>query len=176
MAQSGDHEAVIKKKAYQLQPVYTRILLDKAVDIPICHPVRYHCEAGLRHCYPDQRKDIRMPEGFPPNSLLTEPLHRALSAHGHVGTKHNHRLTPITLCKSLFECTLMTFSATSRPQCSPFHTSANPPLNTGLPVRSGGIEVFKVVGRSAWRPHILHNDLRQFSRVRGEISGLSSAW
>ena len=36
--------------------------------------------------------------------------------------------------------------------------------------------MFMVVGRSAWRPHILYNNLRQFSRVCGETSGLSSAW
>jgi len=92
------------------------------------------------------------------------------------GTDHIQQLTPITLCNSLFEYILMTFTATSRPQCSPFHTSANPPLYIALPVRSKDIGVFKAVGRSAWRPHILHSDLRQFSRVCGERSGLSSAW
>ena len=33
------------------------------------------------------------------------------------------------------------------------------------------------VGRSAWRPHVLYNDLRHFFRIGGERSGvLDSAW
>ena len=44
------------------------------------------------------------------------------------GPEGNRQLTPIIFCKSLVEYVLRTFTATSRPQCSPFHTSANPPL------------------------------------------------
>ena len=117
-----------------------------------------------------------MPEGFPRNNLLAEPLHRLLSVRGHRGTERGQQLTPITLCKSLSEYILMTFTATSRPQCSPFHTSANPPLYKASPVRSKETGIFNAVGRSAWWLHILYNDLRQFSRARGERSGLSSAW
>ena len=117
-----------------------------------------------------------MLEGSPRDDLLAELLHRALSVHGSTGIEHNQQLTPITLCKSLLEYILMTFTAMSRPQCPPFHTSANPPLNNALPVRSRETGIIMVVGRSAWWPHILYNNLRQFSRVCGEILGLSSAW
>jgi len=117
-----------------------------------------------------------MPEGFPCDNLLAEPLHGALLVHSYPGREYSKQLTPITLCRSLSEYILMTFTATSRPQCSPFHTSANPPLNNALPVCSNEIGTFKDVGRSARRPQILYNALRQLSRVRDEILGLSSAW
>ena len=115
-----------------------------------------------------------MSECPPCNNLLAKSLHRTSSAHGHAGTERGHELTPITLCKSLSEYILMTLTATSRPQWSAFHTSAKPPLNNVLPVRSKAIGIFKDVGRSAWRPHVLYNDLRQFFRAPGEMSGLSS--
>ena len=85
----------------------------------------------------------------------------------------DQELTPIIFCKSLFEYVLMTFTATSRPQCSPFHTSANPPLYDATPPYK--TEIFKTFGRSAWRPQVLYNDLRHFFRVWGERSALSSA-
>ena len=50
--------------------------------------------------------------------------------------EHVHRLTWITFCKLLFDHVLMTFTATSRPQYSPFQTSAYPPLYNGKPVES----------------------------------------
>ena len=112
-----------------------------------------------------------MLEGFPSYGLLAEPLRRALSMHRHAGTGYGHELTPITLCRSLSEYILMTFTATLRPQCSPFHTSANPPLYNASPVRSKETGTCKLVGRSAWRPHILYNDWRQYSRVGGESLG-----
>jgi len=69
----------------------------------------------------------------------------------------------------------MTFTATSRPQCSPFHTSANPPLYNAAPVRSYEAWIFNALGRSAWCPHALYNNLRLFFRVLGERPGPSSA-
>jgi len=90
-----------------------------------------------------------MLEGFPCDNLLAELLHRALSIHEHAETEHSQKLTPITLRKSLSEYILMTFTATSRPRCSPFQTSANPPLYNASPVRSKEIGIFKDVGRSA---------------------------
>jgi len=77
-----------------------------------------------------------MSEGFPRHDLLTEPLSVATLAHRHAERWHNLQLTPTTFCKSLFEYVLMTFTATSRPECSPFHTSANPPLYNATLVRS----------------------------------------
>jgi len=115
-----------------------------------------------------------MPECPPRGSLFAELLDRTLSVHRHAGTERSLQLTPITFCKSLSEYILMTFTATSRPQCSALHTSAKPPLNNALPARSGEIGIFKDVGRRAWRPHVLYNDFRQFSRAPDEISGLSS--
>ena len=117
-----------------------------------------------------------MLESFPCDHLLAEPLHGVLLVYSHAGREHSDQLTPITLCKSLSEYILMTFTATSRPQCSPFHTSANPPLNGGFPVCSNETGTFKDVGRSARWPHVLYNDLRQLSRARGERFGLSNAW
>ena len=69
-----------------------------------------------------------MPEGFPRYDLLAKPLRRALLVHVDAEREHDQRLTPIIFCKSLFEYVFMTFTATSRPQCLPFHTSPNPPL------------------------------------------------
>ena len=67
-----------------------------------------------------------MLEGFPCYNLLAEFLNVALSVdRKESATK---KLTPIIFCNSLFEYVLKTFTATSRPLCSPFHTSANPPL------------------------------------------------
>ena len=166
----------LERKAYQLKPVCIRMCLNKVVDVSIRHPVRYHCELGLRHSHPYQWQNIRMVECFPCDNLLAELLQRILSVYMHVGTECGQKLTPTTLCKSLSEYILMTFTATSRPQCCPFQTSANPPLNNVLLVRSNGIGIFKDVGRSAWWPHVLYNVLRQFSRAPGERSGLSSAW
>ena len=77
-----------------------------------------------------------MPEGFPCQNFLAEPLYNAPSARKHVGGRHSEQLTPMIFCKSLFEYVLMTLTATSRPQCFPFHTSANPPLYSATPVRS----------------------------------------
>jgi len=77
-----------------------------------------------------------MPEGFPCNNLLAEPLFKQPSVRRRVVGEHSQQLTPITFCKSLSEYNLMTFTATSRPQCSPFHTSANPPLYEASPVLS----------------------------------------
>ena len=90
-----------------------------------------------------------MLEGFPCSSLLAESLYRAMSVHRYAGTEHGQQLTPTTLCKSVSEYILITFTAMSRPQWSPFHTSANPPLYNTLLVRSKEPEIFKDVGRSA---------------------------
>jgi len=108
----------------------------------------------------------------PPCKISTQ----ALLLHGHAKVEHNRQLTPMIFCKSEFEYVLMTFTATSRQRCFPFHTSANPPLYNGPPVRSYEVGTLKVVGRSALWPHVLYSDLRKFFRVRGERSGLSSAW
>ena len=74
-----------------------------------------------------------MLEGFPGYNLLAEPLHGVLSVRRHAEREYNQELTPTIFCKSLVEYVLMTFTATSRPQCSPFHTSAYPPLYNGAP-------------------------------------------
>ena len=117
-----------------------------------------------------------MLECFPRNDLLAEPLHGALSAHEHTERERNQQLTPTIFCKSLFEYVLITFTATSRPQYTPFHTSANPPLYNAASVRSYQTVIFMAFGRSAWRPHVLYNDLRHFFRIRGGKSRFSSAW
>ena len=116
-----------------------------------------------------------MLEGSPYDNFLAEPLCGALSVRRYTGPESGQYLALITLCKSSLAYVLMTFTATSWPPCSPFHTSADPPLYSGLPVCSKEIGVFKDVGRSAWRPHILRNDLRQPPRACGERSGLSNA-
>ena len=77
-----------------------------------------------------------MLERFPCHNLLTEPLHDVLSAYGEAERENNRRPTPMIFCKSLFEYVLKTFTATSRPPCSPFHTSANPPLYNATTVLS----------------------------------------
>ena len=77
-----------------------------------------------------------MPEGFPCHNLLAKPLHGAPSVHRHAEGESNQPLTPIIFCESLFEYVLMTFTATSRPQYSPFQTSANPPWYIATVVRS----------------------------------------
>ena len=101
---------------------------------------------------------------------------RALSVHGHAERWHNQKLTPMILLRSLVVYVLMTFTATSRPQCFPFHTSANPPLYNATPVLSYQTETSNRFGRRAWPPHVLYNDLRHFFRVRGKSSRVSSAW
>ena len=77
-----------------------------------------------------------MPKGLPRHNLFAEPLYGALSELRRTEMEHNQQLTPIIFCKSLFEYVLMTLTATSRPQCTPFHTSANPPLYNAAPVLS----------------------------------------
>ena len=77
-----------------------------------------------------------MSEGFPYDNLLAEPLQRVLSVRMPMVKEHSQQLTPITFRKSPFEYVLRTFTATSRPQCSPFHTSADPPLYNASPVFS----------------------------------------
>ena len=57
-----------------------------------------------------------MPEGFPCYDLPTEPLDGAPLVHSNAGREYSQQLTPITLCRSLSEYILMTFTATSRPQ------------------------------------------------------------
>ena len=59
-----------------------------------------------------------MPEGFPGHNLVAEPLHKVRSVHEHTERQDDQELTAIISCISLFEYVLMTFTATSRPQCS----------------------------------------------------------
>ena len=109
-----------------------------------------------------------MPEGFPGHNLVAEPLHKVRSVHEHTERQDDQELTAIISCKSQFEYVLMTFTATSRPQCSHFHTSAKPLLCNVTLVRSQQTGTFKALGRSAWRPHILYDDLRHFFWVDGK--------
>ena len=90
-----------------------------------------------------------MPKGLPCDNLLAEPLTGGRVSAQARGDGCGQQLTPTTLRKSSSEYILITFIATPRPQCIPFHTSANPPLNNALPVRSKEIGTFKDVGRSA---------------------------
>jgi len=110
--------------------------LDKIVDISIRHPVGYHRKPSLGHRHSDKRQDIWMTKGFPCYDLLAEPLRKVPLVHRQAERERNQQLTPITFRKSLFEYVLKTFTATCRPQCSPFQTSANPPLHNAAPVRS----------------------------------------
>ena len=74
---------------------------------------------------------------LPRHCFLAEPLRgSSVSEFARREGEHVHRLTRIIFCKSLFEYVLMTFTATSRPQYSPFQTSAYPPLYNGKPFRS----------------------------------------
>ena len=77
-----------------------------------------------------------MPEGFPHHDFFAEILHDLLSVRERVGNEHDQKPTLISFCKSLFEYILNTFMATSRPQCSPFQTSANPPPHKATPALS----------------------------------------
>ena len=76
-----------------------------------------------------------MSKEFPHHNFLAEPLHSALSVSLNAG-EGRKQPTPIILSKSLFVYVLKTFTATSRPPCSPFHTSVNPPLYNASWVRS----------------------------------------
>ena len=128
----------------------------------------------LRHRHSYQRQHIWMPKGFPCHNLLAEPLQRVLLVHLQVERAGDQQLTPIIFRKSLFEYVLKTFTATSRPQWSPFHTSANPPLYNAPPIRSYHTWIFMALGTSAWRPQTLYNDLRHFFRICGKSSTSSN--
>ena len=138
-----------RNRAYQFQPVCIRARPHEIVDVCVHHPVRYHCEPGFRHRNSYQRQDIRMPKCFPRHNFFAEPLDGALSVHKRAGRGYNQQLTPTIFCKSLFEYVLRTFTATSRPQYTPFHTSANPPLYNAVSVRSYQTVTFMVFGRRA---------------------------
>lgn len=115
-------------RAYQFQPVCIRVCPHKFVNVSIRHPVRDHRKLCLSHCHSYQRKNVGVLEGFPRYYLLAEPLHDALLVLGYAKREYTRQLTPIIFRRSLFEYVLMTFTATSRPQYSPFQTSAYPPL------------------------------------------------
>ena len=125
-----------EREAYQLQPVCIRVLFHKIIDVSVPHPVRYHRKLGIGHRHSYQRQDVRMPEDFPRNNLLTESLHGMPSALRHTEREDSQKLTPMIFCKSLFEYVLITFTATSRPEYFPFHTSANPPRYNATTLRS----------------------------------------
>jgi hypothetical protein len=90
------------------------------------------------------------------------------------GPEYNRQLTPIIFCRSLVEYVLRTFTATCLPECSPFHTSANPPLYSAHPIRSYLTVTRRAPGIMAWRPQTLYNNLRHLFRMSGERSGTSS--
>ena len=59
----------------QFEPIDIRLLLHKLVDIPVVHPLRHHCELGLRHYHTHERQHVWMSEGLPRHELLAELLH-----------------------------------------------------------------------------------------------------
>jgi len=77
-----------------------------------------------------------MPKVLPHHHLLAEPLRVPSVNFLSKESMSSERPTPIIFCRSLVEYVLMTLTATSRPQHSPFQTSAYPPLNSASPVRS----------------------------------------
>jgi len=54
--------------------------LDELVNIPIPHPLRYHCELGIIHCNPQQLQYIWMAKSVPRHNLFAEPLRESVSA------------------------------------------------------------------------------------------------
>ena len=40
------------KGPYKLKPILTPIFLDKFINVPILHPLRYHFEVPVVHCRP----------------------------------------------------------------------------------------------------------------------------
>ena len=50
------------------------MLLDELLDVPIVHPLRYHCKAPVTRCRPQQREHIRMVETLPHDDFLAESL------------------------------------------------------------------------------------------------------
>lgn len=141
-------EGIESGKTYERDPIYPWMCLDKVANISILHPVRYHSEMVLGYHHSDQWQNVPMPQGFPHYHLLAEFLHKTLSVH-HTRREGRKKLAPIILCKSLSEYVLITLTATSRPRCSPFHTSANPPLYDTPPTLPNDTLIYMTRGRSA---------------------------
>ena len=80
-------QTAFEQWTYQLQPVCIRMRLHEVIDVSVCHPVRYHCELGLRHCRSYQWQNVWVLEGFTLDNLLAEPLHRSQSVHRHTRTE-----------------------------------------------------------------------------------------
>ena len=116
-----------EKKTYKSQPIRLGVRLHKLVDVTFHHPFRYHYEAILGHGHAQQPEDVWMAEGPPCHDLPAEPLRGTVNRWYTTNQGQTHQLTLLVGPRSFLEYTLRALAATSWPQCSPFHTSADPP-------------------------------------------------
>ena len=116
---------------YKFETVCVPVRFDKLVDVSVGHPFRHHRELVVIHCHSQQWQYILMTKSFPGDDFLTESL-CDWSTHT---LRRNWKPTFLTLIRSLVVHIFSTFTATSTPSCSPFHTSPNPPRHRGASVR-----------------------------------------
>ena len=136
---------------------------DELVDVPIVHPLRCHRELTGAHRHSQERQHVPMAKSPPHYNLLTEHLRHDQLAIADLGWS-DWSLTCVILSRLLVMYTTKTLTATLRPWCSPFHTSAYPPRYSGVSDRLWQSGICTDLGSRAWRPHILHKVLRHFFR------------
>lgn len=61
-------------KSYKPETIRIPVHLDKLVDVPIEHPLRYHREVPFAHCHAQQRQYVRVAKGIPHHGVLAESL------------------------------------------------------------------------------------------------------
>ena len=77
---SNSSQLVVGVRSYKFEPIGILVHLDELIDVPICHPLRCHCEVVGIHCYSQQWQNVWMAKGLPGNNLLAEPLRWLASA------------------------------------------------------------------------------------------------
>ena len=59
---------------YKLEPIHASMLLDKLFNVPVTHPLRYHCKAPAAHRHSQQWEHVWMAETSPRHDLLAKSL------------------------------------------------------------------------------------------------------
>jgi hypothetical protein len=145
---------------HQLSAVHIFVLLDELIDVPMFHPFGDHREPTFAYRHSKQRKDIRMPEVFPGDSLSAESLQPVYPRRSDNGGR---RLTLRMTSKSSMRHTRTTLMATRRPLYIPCDTLAKPPRSTSTaPFEQSGMCMD--FGITRCRLHVLQSLLSNFSR------------
>ena len=76
---------------------------DELINIPIHHPLRYHCKLSFIRRDTQKRQDIWMGKSAPCHNLLAESLHRSESTSQYIISARVRQLTLAILPMSLVE-------------------------------------------------------------------------